>query len=65
MRAGNVSPTSVWPARIVSVTMECTPWRLTELQTGASVGANATIRCGVTLGEWCLIGSGAVVPGIV
>lgn len=33
----------------------------TRLATGASVGANATIRCGVTLGEWCLIGSGAVV----
>jgi UDP-2-acetamido-3-amino-2,3-dideoxy-glucuronate N-acetyltransferase len=33
----------------------------TDLQTGASVGANATIRCGVTLGPWCLIGSGAVV----
>jgi UDP-2-acetamido-3-amino-2,3-dideoxy-glucuronate N-acetyltransferase len=33
----------------------------TELKTGASVGANATIRCGVTLGEWCVIGSGAVV----
>jgi UDP-2-acetamido-3-amino-2,3-dideoxy-glucuronate N-acetyltransferase len=33
----------------------------TRLERGASVGANATIRCGVTLGEWCLIGSGAVV----
>jgi UDP-2-acetamido-3-amino-2,3-dideoxy-glucuronate N-acetyltransferase len=33
----------------------------TVLELGASVGANATIRCGVTLGAWCLIGSGAVV----
>jgi UDP-2-acetamido-3-amino-2,3-dideoxy-glucuronate N-acetyltransferase len=33
----------------------------TSLELGASVGANATIRCGVTLGQWCLIGSGAVV----
>lgn len=33
----------------------------TKLELGASVGANATIRCGVTLGQWCLIGSGAVV----
>jgi UDP-2-acetamido-3-amino-2,3-dideoxy-glucuronate N-acetyltransferase len=33
----------------------------TNLELGASVGANATIRCGVTLGRWCLIGSGAVV----
>jgi UDP-2-acetamido-3-amino-2,3-dideoxy-glucuronate N-acetyltransferase len=33
----------------------------TWVRRGASVGANATIRCGVELGEWCLIGSGAVV----
>lgn len=28
---------------------------------GASIGANATIVCGVTLGEWCMVGAGAVV----
>jgi len=28
---------------------------------GASIGANATIICGNTLGEFCLIGAGAVV----
>lgn len=33
----------------------------TWVRCGASVGANATIRCGVELGKWCLIGSGAVV----
>jgi len=33
----------------------------TWVRRGASIGANATIRCGVELGEWCLIGSGAVV----
>ena len=33
----------------------------TWVRRGASVGANATIRCGVELGEWCLVGSGAVV----
>jgi len=33
----------------------------TWVRRGASVGANATIRCGIELGEWCLIGSGAVV----
>jgi len=27
----------------------------------ASIGANATIVCGVTIGEYALIGSGAVV----
>src|SRR5438132_14417533 len=28
---------------------------------GASVGANATVVCGVTLGEYCFVGAGAVV----
>jgi acetyltransferase-like isoleucine patch superfamily enzyme len=28
---------------------------------GASIGANCTIVCGVTLGEYCMIGAGAVV----
>lgn len=37
----------------------------TLLKTGASVGANATIVCGNTLGKWCMIGSGAVVTGDV
>lgn len=33
----------------------------TLLKRGASVGANATIVCGHTLGEYCFIGAGAVV----
>ena len=33
----------------------------TLLRRGASVGANATIVCGNTLGEYCMIGSGSVV----
>lgn len=36
-------------------------YRTTRVRRGASVGANATIVCGVTLGEYCLIGAGAVV----
>lgn len=31
------------------------------LKKGCSIGANATIVCGVTIGEYALIGSGAVV----
>jgi UDP-2-acetamido-3-amino-2,3-dideoxy-glucuronate N-acetyltransferase len=31
------------------------------LKKGCSVGANATIVCGVTIGEYAMIGSGAVV----
>ena len=33
----------------------------TFIRRGASVGANATIVCGHTLGEYCLIGAGSVV----
>jgi len=33
----------------------------TLVKTGASIGANATIVCGHTIGEWALIGAGAVV----
>ncbi len=33
----------------------------TVVKKGASIGANATIVCGITLGEYCLIGAGTVV----
>lgn len=33
----------------------------TKVKRGATIGANATIVCGVTLGEYCMIGAGAVV----
>jgi acetyltransferase-like isoleucine patch superfamily enzyme len=35
-----------------------TPTRICE---GASLGANATIVCGVTVGRWALVGAGSVV----
>jgi UDP-2-acetamido-3-amino-2,3-dideoxy-glucuronate N-acetyltransferase len=33
----------------------------TKIQRGATIGANATIVCGVTLGKYCFIAAGAVV----
>ena len=33
----------------------------TYVKEGASIGANATIVCGVTIGKWAMIGGGAVV----
>jgi UDP-2-acetamido-3-amino-2,3-dideoxy-glucuronate N-acetyltransferase len=33
----------------------------TRVKKGASIGANATIVCGVTIGEYAFIGAGAVV----
>jgi acetyltransferase-like isoleucine patch superfamily enzyme len=35
--------------------------RPTLVQKGATIGANATIVCGITLGRYCFIGAGAVV----
>ena len=37
----------------------------TLVRRGSSIGANATIVCGVTLGEFCFIGAGAVVTSDV
>jgi len=37
----------------------------TLVKRGASIGANATIICGATLGEYCFIGAGALVRGEV
>ena len=38
-------------------------WVLTEtlIKKGAALGANSTIRCGITIGEWAMVGSGSVV----
>ena len=36
-------------------------YKKTLIKTGASIGANATIVCGHTVGKWALIGAGAVV----
>jgi UDP-2-acetamido-3-amino-2,3-dideoxy-glucuronate N-acetyltransferase len=38
-------------------------WELvaTVVETGASVGANATIVCGHRLGAWCMVAAGSVV----
>ncbi|MGH7499704.1 MAG: acyltransferase, partial [Gemmatimonadales bacterium] len=40
-------------------------YKQTLVRRGASIGANATIVCGATLGEYSFIGAGAVVRGEV
>jgi len=40
-------------------------YRATLVKRGVSIGANATIVCGVTLGEYAFIGAGAVVTSDV
>jgi acetyltransferase-like isoleucine patch superfamily enzyme len=43
--------------------MEADDWEIvpTLVQQGASIGAQATILCGITIGEYALVGAGAVV----
>lgn len=38
-------------------------WKITEtlVKKGASIGANSTIVCGVTIGEYAMVGAGSVV----
>jgi UDP-2-acetamido-3-amino-2,3-dideoxy-glucuronate N-acetyltransferase len=36
-------------------------YRRTLVKRGASIGANATVVCGVTLGKYCFVAAGAVV----
>lgn len=36
-------------------------FKATVVKKGASIGANATIVCGNTLGEYCMIGAGSVI----
>ncbi|MFK3871714.1 acyltransferase [Pseudoalteromonas rhizosphaerae] len=38
-----------------------TEYRDTLVKKGATLGANCTIVCGVTIGEYCLVGAGAVI----
>jgi len=40
-------------------------WLPTLAKEGATIGANATIICGNTIGKWAIIGAGAVVAGNV
>lgn len=36
-------------------------YKETVVEIGASIGANATILCGITLGKFCFIGAGSVI----
>lgn len=36
-------------------------WISTRVCQGTSIGANATIICGITIGKWAFVGAGAVV----
>jgi acetyltransferase-like isoleucine patch superfamily enzyme len=38
-------------------------WKITQtlIRRGASIGANATVVCGITIGEYAMVGAGSVV----
>ena len=40
-------------------------WRATLVRRGATVGANATVLSGLTIGSWAMVGAGSVVTGDV
>jgi len=46
-------PRSSWPGR--------ERWKPTLVKQGATIGANATIVCGNTIGKYAFVGAGAVV----
>jgi UDP-2-acetamido-3-amino-2,3-dideoxy-glucuronate N-acetyltransferase len=49
------TPRSAFPRNTSDAYME------TRVKRGASIGANATVVCGVTVGEWAFVAAGAVV----
>lgn len=49
------TPRSAFPRNTAS------DYLTTRIKHGASIGANATIVCGVTIGEWAFVAAGAVV----
>jgi len=48
-----LTPRSFWPRKDAFLT--------TRVSKGATIGANAVIVCGVTIGEYAMVGAGAVV----
>jgi UDP-2-acetamido-3-amino-2,3-dideoxy-glucuronate N-acetyltransferase len=40
-------------------------WQPTLVRHGATIGANATVMCGVTIGRWAMVGAGSVVTADV
>jgi acetyltransferase-like isoleucine patch superfamily enzyme len=56
-----VGPNAVFTNDLVPRSKVFKPFVKTSVLQGASVGANATVRCGIVIGRHALIGAGAVV----
>nr|WP_320161333.1 acyltransferase [uncultured Methanoregula sp.] len=48
-----INPRSFWPRKNEFLT--------THVQKGATIGANATVICGITVGQYAMIGAGSVI----
>lgn len=53
--------TNVFNPRCEIIRNDESVWRKTLVKRGASIGANATIVCGITIGKYAFIGAGSVV----
>jgi len=58
----DINPRSKYPKKEFP---EYGKWLPTLVEEGVTIGANATILCGITIGKWAMIGAGAVVVGNV
>ncbi|NMB59986.1 MAG: N-acetyltransferase [Chloroflexi bacterium] len=56
----DMRPRAVNPDLSVKSADDCVVSK-TLVKKGAGLGANSTIRCGITIGEWAMVGSGSVV----
>lgn len=54
----DINPRAKYPKKEYSQYGE---WLPTLVKEGATIGANATILCGNTIGKWAIVGAGAVV----
>ena len=54
----DMNPRAKYPKRLYP---KYGKWLPILVKEGASIGANATIVCGITIGRWAFIGAGAVV----
>ncbi len=54
----DLSPRAKYPKKEYS---QYGRWLPTLVKEGATIGANATILCGITIGKWAMVGAGAVV----
>ena len=61
LETGTMGYSTIWSLTAESAVNRKKEYRKTIVKAGASLGANSTIICGVTIGEYAFIGAGALV----